>query len=165
MNIDLATLRSEIQQYLDSSGFAVFHSHVGALETFSTITWNTEAWPDYRVFLDTAKKSGAGMILFASRDFEEEEVLEAVDEMDSMQLERDDRRELEAKFKTAKRHVGDVCSLELSFSHGTQMYVYEVRPDWYDEFLDAVEEIETLFAGGDDEDHGSDGLGGFYSNN
>lgn len=165
MNINLATLKSDIQQYLLSSDFAVFRSHPGALEGFNTIVWDTEAWPDYRVFLDTAKKSGATLILFASREFEEDEVLEATEEMDSLQLERDERREMEARLKAAKRHIGEVCSLELAFSHGSQMYVYEVRPDWYDEFLDNVEEIEALFTGGEDGGDAGDGLGGFYSNN
>jgi hypothetical protein len=165
VNINLGTLKSEIQHYLERSEFAVFHSHVGGLEAFSTISWDTDAWPDYRTFLETARKSGATLILFASREFEEDEILEATDEMDSMQFSRDDRREMEGRLKAAKRHIGETCSLELAFGQGPQMYVYELRPDWYDEFLDAVEEIDTLFTGGEDGEDAGDGLGGFYSNN
>jgi hypothetical protein len=164
VNINLGTLRSEIQQYLDRSGFAVFHSHVGGLEGLSAITWDSEAWPDYRVFLETAEKSGAKMILFASREFSDEDVEELSDALDGAALPREDRIEMEGRLKSARRHIGETCSLELSFSHGPNMYVYEVRPDWYDDFIDALEELETLFTG-DATDASGDGLGGYYSNN
>ena len=166
VNIDLGTLKSEILQYLDSSEFAVFHSHVGGLEAFSTVSWDTEAWPDYRTFLETARKAGVKMILFASRELEEEEIEEATEEVDSAQLSRDERREMEARVKAAKRHVGETCSLELAFGLGSQMYVYELRPDWYDDLLDAIDELNAVFTGDEDGDEaGSDGLGGYYSNN
>ena len=46
------------------------------------------------------------------------------------------------------------------------MYVYEVRPDWYDEFLELSDEIATnLPTPGADEEEGDNGMGGFYSNN
>jgi hypothetical protein len=163
VNINLATLKSEILRYLESSDFAVFHSNVGGLDGHATIAWDSEAWPDYRTFLDTARKAGARLILFASREITEEEITEASEDIDTLQIPRDDRRELESRFRAARKHIGETCTLELAFSQGSWMYVYEVRPDWYDEFLDAVDELDTLFPGEDESS--SDGLGGYYSNN
>jgi hypothetical protein len=166
VDIDLGTLKSEILDYLDRSDFAVFRSQAGGLEGLSVIMWDTDAWPDYRAFLDTAKKSGAKLIVFASREITEEEIEEAREEIEGMELTREERREMEGRLSTARRHTGDTCSLELAFGHGPHQYVYEVRPDWYDDFLDLCEEIETVFpAGEDSEDAGNDGLGGYYSNN
>jgi hypothetical protein len=82
-----------------------------------------------------------------------------------MELSREERRDMEGRLNKAKRHIGDTCSLELAFGHGPHQYVYELRPDWYDDFIDLCEEIDTAFPGTDDEDAGSDGLGGYYSNN
>jgi hypothetical protein len=164
VDIDLGTLKSEILDYLESSDFAVFRSHPGGLDGMSVIMWDTDAWPDYRAFLDTAKKTGEKLILFASRALTEEEIEEARDEIDSMDLEREERRDMERRLAAAKRHIGDTCSLELAFAHGGNQYVYELRPDWFDDFIDLCEEIDSAFATDEGDDAGNDGLGGYYSN-
>ncbi len=164
MDIDLGTLKSEILDYLDGSDFAVFRSHAGGLDGMSVIMWDTDAWPDYRAFLDTAKKTGEKLVLFASRELDEEEVDEARETLDGMDLTREERREMEGRLATARRHIGDTCSLELAFGHGANQYVYELRPDWYDDFIDLCEEIDAVFPE-DGGDAGNDGLGGYYSNN
>jgi hypothetical protein len=42
--------------------------------------------------------------------------------------------------------------------------VYELQPDWYEEFLAAEEEIASAMADESDLDEG-DSLGGYYSKN
>ena len=81
MDLNLETLKNEILGYLESSDFAVFRSHAGGLEGLSVITWDTERCPDYRTFLDTARKAGEKLILFASRELAEDEVDEALEEL------------------------------------------------------------------------------------
>jgi hypothetical protein len=41
------------------------------------------------------------------------------------------------------------------------MYIYELRPDWYEDFLGICDEITTHLPTDDEEDDES--LGGFYS--
>ena len=36
---------------------------------------------------------------------------------------------------------GVTCSLELAFDYNSRLYVYEVQPDWYEEYLSLEEEI------------------------
>jgi hypothetical protein len=43
------------------------------------------------------------------------------------------------------------------------MYIYELRPDRYEEFLGVSDEITTHLPSEEEEDDGT--LGGFYSNN
>ena len=69
MDLNLDTLKREILGYLETSGFAVFRSHPGGLESLPMVTWDTERYPDYQMFLETARKIGCKMILFAARDF------------------------------------------------------------------------------------------------
>lgn len=166
MDINLGALKTEILRYLESSDFAVFHGHVGGLEGTQVVAWDTEAWPDYRAFLDTARKTGANLIIFASRDLEEDEVDEAADQIDVVNLDREERREMEGRVREARRHIGQTCNIEMAFSHGSCMYVYELMAEWYDDFCDAVEELDTLLlpVGSDDDDSDS-GLGGYYSKN
>ena len=166
MDINLDTLKQEILAYLDASPFAVFRSYPGGLEGMPLICWDCERFPDYRMFLDAAEKLHVQLILVATREFELTEIDEETDELDALDLPRDERRAYDTKLAKYKKYIGQTCSLELAFDHNSRMYVYEVHPDWYDEFVELSEEIaESVELGdsGDDEEEG--GMGGFYSNN
>jgi hypothetical protein len=166
VDLNLETLKSEILQYLERSDFAVFRSHAGGLEGLPVITWDTERCPDYRTFLDVARKSGEKLILFASRELAQEELDEVLEELVDSEFSRDERRDIEIRLANAQRHIGATCSLELAFDHNSHLYVYEARPDWYEDFLDASEEISSVIPFEDDnQGSGNEGLGGFYSNN
>ncbi len=166
MDLNLEALKNEILSYLESSDFAVFRSHAGGLEGLAVITWDTERCPDYRAFLDTARKAGEKLILFASRELGEEEIDEVIEELMGSEFTREEQRELEGRLAKAQKHVGETCTLEVAFGHNSHLYVYEARPDWYDDFLDACEEITSMISLDDDVEEPSDGLGGgYYSNN
>lgn len=166
MDINLKTLKNEILDYLGASEFGVFRSAPGGLEGIPVVAWDTDAFPDYRMFLEAARKAGQKLIVFSSRELEEEEILEELDGLEGIEAEHEDKRDFEKRLRSAHRHVGEVCILELAFDYNSHLYVYEVRPDWYDEFLETCEEISTLFVGsGEDEEEPNDSLGGFYSNN
>lgn len=167
VDLNLEALKDEILSYLEQSDFAVFRSHAGGLEGLPVITWDVERCPDYRTFLDTARKAGEKLILFASRELAEDEIDEALEELVDTELSRDERRDLENRMAKAQRHIGATCSLELAFGHNSHLYVYEARPDWYEDFLDACDEISSVLSIEDESDGaGGDGLGGgYYSNN
>jgi hypothetical protein len=166
VDIDLDTLKQEILAFLDASDFAVFRSYPGGLEGMALICWDCERFPDYRMFLETAQKMSVQLILLATREFEQSEIDEEVEELDGCDMPRDDRRALDIRLAKYKKYTGQTCSLELAFDYNSRMYVYEVHPDWYDEFVELSDEIaEAVEMGepGDDEEEG--GMGGFYSNN
>lgn len=164
MDLNLDTLKREIVEYLESSGFAVFRSQPGGLEDLPIVAWDTERYPDYQMFLETAKKTGCRMILFASRDFECAEIEEAVEQLEDCDLAREERRDFERRLRDMRGYEGTTCSLELAFDYHARMYVYELRPDWYEEFLGVCDEIAaSLPAGQESEDDSSPG--GLYSNN
>ena len=129
------------------------------------ITWDSERFPDYRAFLDVAHKAGEKLIMFASRELAEDEIDDALEQLEEIELTREERRDLESRIRAAKRHLGSVCSLELAFDHHSHLYVYEARPDWYEEFIDACEEISAELTAGDGDEPGNGAIGGFYSNN
>jgi hypothetical protein len=163
VDLNLDTLKQEILDYLDKSGFAVFHSQPGGLEGLPMVTWDTDRYPDYQIFLETARKIGCRMVLFASRDFAEAEIEEAVEQLDDSDLPPGERRELERRVRSLRGYEGVTCSLELAFDHHARMYVYELRPDWYEDFLGICDEITSHLPTEDQEDDES--LGGLYSNN
>ncbi len=166
MDLNLDTLKREMLAYLGASQFAVFRSLPGSLDALSMIAWDVETFPDYRMFLETAEKAGKTMILFSSQEFLDEELEEALEELESAHLEREDKREFEKTIRGARRHTGSTCAIEIAFAHDSNMYVYELRSDWYEEFIEAVEELSTFMPDGDFSGDEHEGLGGgFYSNN
>jgi len=164
VDLNLETLKGEILDYLAASEFGVFRSFSGGLEELPVISWDTERFPDYRMFLEAAQKVGQKLILFASREFEEIEVEEALEGIEEATITRDEQRELERRVRSARKHAGETCSLEMAFDYNSHLYVYELQPDWYEEFLETCDEITTMLPVGDGGDT-DDGLGGFYSNN
>jgi hypothetical protein len=112
-----------------------------------------------------ARKVGEKLIIFASRELAEDEIDEAVEQLEEVELTREERRDLESRVRAARQHVGSVCTLEIAFNCHSHLYVYEARPDWYDEFLDACEELSAELTVGESEDPGDGAIGGFYSNN
>ena len=127
LDLNLETLKSEMLDYLAASEFAVFRSHAGGLDHMNVIPWDTERFPDYRMFLDTARKVGQKLILFASRELDEEEVEEALEELEELELSREEQREFESRIREAGRHVGSTCSLEMAFDYNSHLYVYEAQ--------------------------------------
>jgi len=163
VDLNLDTVKREILEYLESSQFAVFRSHPGSLDGLPMVTWDIERYPDYQMFLETARKIGCKMILFASRDFDEAEIEEALEQLDECELGTEERLDIERRLRGMRGYEGVTCSLELGFDHHARMYVYELRPDWYEEFLAVCEEITCHLPVEEDEDDGT--IGGIYSNN
>jgi hypothetical protein len=164
MDLNPDTLKQEILEYLEHSEFAIFRSAPGGLEGLPIVLWDAERYPDYQMFLDTARKTGAKMILFAAREFESPEIDDAIEELDECDLSREERRDLEGRLRELRVHEGVTCSLELAFDHHARMYVYEIRPDWYDEFLSIGDEIAVHLPAGEAEQK-DDGSFGYFSNN
>ena len=164
MDLNLETLKGEILNYLAASGFAVFRGFSGGLDELPVISWDTERFPDYRMFLEVAQNVGQKLIVFAAREFEEIEVEEALEGIEESAITREEQRDLERRVRSARKHAGETCALEIAFDYNSHFYVYELQPDWYEEFLETCDEITTMLPVGDAGDN-DDGLGGFYSNN
>jgi hypothetical protein len=163
VDLNLEPLKREILAYLDSSEFAVFHGSSGGLDALPMVLWDVERYPDYRMFLETARKAGVKLILFASCELEAADLDELKDQIEQADLDRDEKRDCQARLRDLRVHEGVTCSIELAFDFHSRMYVYELQPDWYDEFVNLEEEIMAQVPDDDEDDDGS--LGGYYSKN
>ena len=164
MRPNLDTLHREIQQHLESRGIAVFRSFPRAdSETSLTgaIYWDWENHPDYREFVEAAWAAGVRMVTLYAREFTSEIVDTALIHLSDSELEREDRRALEARLNEMRAYEGFTCQIELSSDHAQRTYVFEVRTDWFDELNDLVERIEDSYQDEGDENP----LSGYYSNN
>jgi hypothetical protein len=164
VDLNLDTLKREILDYLDANGFAVFRSSPGGLENLPMVLWDAEHFPDYQAFLDVAQKCGVRLVMFATAEFDGEDIEELTAHLDECELTREERRDYESRLHDLRIYAGITCSLELAFSYDSRLYVYEVQPDWYDDFCSIEEEVMERLAG-DEPDVEGDSLGGYFSNN
>ena len=164
MDLNLDTLKREILEYLEGTGFTVFHSSPGGLDNQPMVLWDAERFPDYRMFLDAARQLGCKLLCFASRELRPEEIDDLLLQIDEGTLDRDEARDLQSRLRDLRTYEGVTCTLELAFDYASRLYVYDVQPDWYEEFLNIEDEIMSQFDTGDDVDD-SDSLGGYYNKN
>ena len=138
MDLNLDTLKQEIINYLAASGFAVFRGNPGGLDGLPILLWDTENYPDYQMFLEVAQKAGVKIVLFAGREFAAADIDELLEQLEEIEMERDEQREYQSRLRALRTYEGVTCSLELAFDHNGRLYVYEVQPDWYADFLEFV---------------------------
>jgi hypothetical protein len=162
MNQNLDSLRTEIQEHLDSRGVVVFHGLARTAE--GAVYWDTGRYPNYVLFVDAAVKAGARLLTLHSREFTSEMLDEARDQLDGAELSREERREFEDRIRDLKPLVGSTCTLELSFDLSPRAYVFDLRTEWYMEYCDMLEEIEMAFDT-DLGEKGEDFGGGYFSRN
>jgi hypothetical protein len=163
VDLNLDTLKREILDYLESRDLAVFRSTPGTLEDPQMVLWDSEHHPDYRMFLDAAIKTGVKMILFATREFEAGDIDDLLEQIEDLEMDRDQLRDYQARLRKLHIYEGVTCSLELAFNHTNSLYVYELQPDWYEEFMVIEDEISSAMAESDSDE--GDSLGGYYSKN
>jgi hypothetical protein len=163
VDLNLDTLKREILDTLEASGLAIFRGTPGGLEGLPMVLWDVEHHPDYQMFLETARKTGAKLVIFSSREFAASDVDDLLEQLDECDLSRDEQREYERRLREMRIFEGVTCTLELAFDCDSRLYVYEVQPDWYEEFLNLEEELTTRFDD-DDLDSGNP-LGGYFSKN
>jgi hypothetical protein len=164
MRPNLDTLRGEIQQHLEARGMAVFRSYPrGDSESSLTgaVYWDSENHPDYREFVEAAWAAGVRMVCLYAREFTSDMVENALIQLSDTDLERDERRAVDARLNEMRAYEGFTCQIELSFDHAQRTYVFEVRTDWFDELNDLVQRIDESYQDEGDENP----LSGYYSNN
>ena len=165
MDLNLDTLKREILEYLGSNGLAVFHGRPGALDSQGMVLWDTEGHPDYQHFLEVAVKCEIPLIIFATREFQPSDIDDLLSQLEDLEIERDEKRDYEKRLRALRAHEGVTCSIELAFDYHSRLYVYEMQPDWYDEFLSVEDEIMSLISDSEGMDDDDDTLGGYYSKN
>jgi hypothetical protein len=163
VDLNLDTLKREILEYLETNGFAIFRSSPGTLEGLPMILWDAEQFPDYQMFLDVARKTGVNIIAFATREFSGTDLDELQAQLDDCGMAREEQRDFESRLRELRIFEGVTCSLEMAFDYNSRLYVFEVQPDWYDEYLTIEDEIASRMAEEEETDDGS--FGGYFSKN
>jgi hypothetical protein len=163
MALDLETLKTDVETYLEQSPLAVFYGLQGFDEHVS-LYWDTEREPDFRKFLAAAEKAGVKLVIFDHDRFVQEEIDEAFDTLDECSFSREERRGYETRMRELQKYEGFTCLVDLSFTLDGRLYSYRVQADWYSEWRNVVGELELLTDVGE-ESEDDDSLPGYFSTN
>ncbi len=162
MAIDLETLKSDIQTYLDSSGLAVFHGILTSPPQNSFL-WDTEREPDFHKFLEAAQKAGARLVTFDFDQFTQDEIDDAFESLDDCGLSREERRQFESRMRELRKYEGFTSRVEMAFTVDGVLYGFRRQSEWYTEWLDITGELDLMSDVENEE--GSDDLPGYFSAN
>ena len=163
MSVDLDSLKNEILDRLGKEDLVVFHGYSRLADTDSFVAWDTDRYPDFRLFLGAAKKAGARMIVFHERKFSSEHVEDVRDRLEACDLTVEERRNLERRLSELRAYEDFTCALELSFDYQGRVYLYDVYSEWYDDYLELLDEVDI--ASPDEEAEEDESMGGYYSRN
>jgi hypothetical protein len=165
---DLNSLKQELLDYLVAEEFAVFRGQPGGLEGIEMIFWDTVSQPNYQAYLNVAKIAGARIIVFAHREFQADELDEAIEQLKDCEFGREELRSMERTLADLRAFVGSTCSVEMAFDYEGRLYVYETSTDWFQTFIDLSDLLMAASspnAEEDDEDESDGSFGGYYSKN
>lgn len=163
MRQDLDALKREIEEYLGTRGFVVFHGYSRMLDASPIVHWDTSRFPDYQQFLEVADRIGSKLIVYHQHEFTSEHIEEALGRLDGAEMPRDEQRNMERRLREMRLYEGFLCALELSFDHGGRIYLFDARTEWYEELGDILDEIDANTPDQDEEEEGP--LGGYFSKN
>jgi hypothetical protein len=162
MTQNLNTLRTQIQEHLESRGLVVFHGFLGSIGSQPCAYWDSIRRPDYREFVAAAEACGARLLTMFTQEFSAGMIDDAVESLEEAHLEREEQRALEVRLREMRAYEGFTCSIELNFDHAGRVYVFDVRTDWFDEFNELQEHVEAMLDVEDEEEDDDPPLGGGY---
>lgn len=165
MRQNLDTLKNEVVDYIRSQGIILFHGCSRILGSQASVSWDTHRYPDFRAFLDCARALGVKLVVLHHQEFSAAAVDDALDQLGEADIEPDEQRSLERRLEEMRVYQGLVSAVELSFDYDRRIYLFNVLTDWYMEFMDTVDEIESYIPEEEGEDEEEGPVGGYFSRN
>ena len=165
MKPNLDTLKSEIEEHLGAEGLAIFHGYSRLTDSIPLVLWDSEKYPDYKLFVKTALASGAKMLILNQRHLNSDTLDDALEQLAVSDLPTDEQRTFERRLKELRAYEGFTCSLELSFDYQARVYMFDVQTEWYEELNNLLEDLEFLDSDDDEDEADEPPIGNYFSKN
>jgi hypothetical protein len=166
MKPNLDTLKGEIEEHLETEGFSIFHGYSRLMDTQPLVFWDTERYPDYKLFVKSAKAAGAKIMIVNQREFSSDVIDDAVEQLAVSELPSEEQRNIERRLKEMRVYEGFTCSLEVSFDYQGRVYLFDIQTEWYEELTNILDDLEFLDASSDEDDEDDESaIGGYFSKN
>ena len=144
---DLARLYDEVVTGVTRQGLLVFPGYIS--DDLPAVWWQGGS-EDWQEFLRIGKAEGARTIYISRTVLEEEDLQEVagwIEERAGPGSTNGDR----ARLKEFERYVGNTGEVRLGWIRDGVAFLFQVRTDWYEEFLELMAEAEG--EGLDEYDH------------
>ena len=162
MQLNLNSLRAQIEDHLQSRGIAIFQSLPRAGDLSSTIYWDTNRYPDFTAFLAAADAAGVRMVTLFARELDDEMIEDTLGQLSELDIDRDEQRSMERRLKEMRAYTGFTCEIELSFDIDSRVYVFDLQTDWYSDLQDLIDQVDEMMDTEDDDEQNDIPLGGGY---
>jgi hypothetical protein len=163
MQQNLDTLNEEILAYLKEKSFLTFLGFTRG-HSQPTAVWDVVHHPDFRPFLDIASQLDVKIVVYNAHQFDRSMVEETIDSIADAELPREEHRTMERRLRELRNYDGFTCAIQLSFDFDGRVFVFDLRTEWYEEFLEILDELDAAEAVGD-EDEEQPPMGEFFSKN
>ena len=159
----LDQIKSEVELELTERKFAVFYtSGRSEIERDMAVPWDTLVHPDFRKFLAVAEAAAIKIIVVHYRTLLPGYIAELADQLEELDLDRDERRNMSRDLQKLKMYEGFTASIDLSFDQRGQTYSFSMITNWFKSLMEIAGECEMLGPGFGGEDVDEDPLGGTY---
>ncbi len=165
MKVNLDRLKDEIQQYLESRNFVIFHSLARTTEPASAVQWDSRLYPDFKAFLEVCRQLEVRLVCFHHRELSPDFIDDAMDDLETADIPRDEYQRLEERLRELRIYEGLTSVVELSFTYQNLTYVYSQRASWYEELMEIADEIDDYLAVENEEEGNGESMGGYFSRN
>jgi DNA repair ATPase RecN len=165
MKVNLDRLKDEIQQYLESRNFVVFHSQSRSAEAATAVQWDSRLYPDFKAFLEVCRQLEVRLVCFHHRELSPDFIDDVMDDLETADIPRDEYQRLEERLRELRIYEGLTSVVELSFNYQNLTYIYSQRASWYDELMEIADEIDDYLAVENEEEGNGESMGGYFSRN
>ncbi len=162
MRENLESLSEQIEAYLKENEIVIFRSEArGGTLLSGAVYWDTSEDSNFRSFVDAARALDVRLLTLHATRFSEHELEETLFLLSETSLGLEDKREFERQLSPLGDYSGFVGRVELSFDFATRTYIFELATEWYEEYEDLADQVESMLSGM----RASDPLGGFFPTN
>ncbi len=166
MKSDLDALKTEIEKHLEKSDFVVYHGHPRFPAPSVVVPWDSQQYPDFRLFLEVARRLGVQLIVFHHRRLEAGFIEHILERLETADISDEEYADLHRRVRELQVYEGFTSAVELSFDHQGRIYMFNRRSEWYDELLRIADELDVF--GDEEEDYedlDEDDAGPYFSRN
>ncbi|MFC6644234.1 hypothetical protein ACFQBQ_01230 [Granulicella cerasi] len=151
---DLLTVKDDMVAFIAGHGLRTMTAFVP--EELAAVLFEDDDPESWKDFVEHAKSANVPFVTMSEVVLEPEDVATLLEQVRDQHYPDHEAHELE-EAQSLTQHVGKIGYLQLGFSAGGVVYLYEAATPWYDQFqelLDSVSGLSNLMI----DDHDDDSL-------
>ncbi|HEY4354953.1 MAG TPA: hypothetical protein VGN16_04325 [Acidobacteriaceae bacterium] len=138
---DLTGVKDDMVAFIAGHGMGRMKAYVP--EDVPSIVFEDEDADGWKDFVEHAKSANAPFVTMSEVVLEPEDVATLIGQVRDQNYPDHDAAELE-EAQELTQHVGKTGYIQLGFSHGGVVFLYESATEWYDQFQELMETVTEL---------------------